>query len=461
MMTENQIKDLVNKQKEFYQKGETLSVEFRINQLKKLYDLIKENQYRISNALKSDLGKSETESFMCEIGLVLSEITHMLKNIKKYAKSKRVKTPISQFAAKSFVKPVPYGNVLIVSPWNYPLLLTVLPLVDAIAAGNTVIIKPAAYSPAVSEVIKKIISKEFDESYIAVITGGREENSALFKQKFDFIFFTGSQNVGREVLKSAAENLTPVVLELGGKSPCIVDETADIPLAAKRIVFGKLLNCGQTCVAPDYILCDAKVRDTFISEAVKQIKLQYGKEPIKNNDYGRIINEKHFDRLMNLIDDKKVVYGGLGDKEKLKIEPTVMKDISFDDKVMREEIFGPIMPVIDFEDFDNMIKMLKSKEKPLALYIFSKNKEHINKVINNLSFGGGCINDTVIHLATCEMGFGGVGESGMGAYHGKIGFDTFSHQKSIVDKKNFIDMPIRYQPYNSKFYKKLLRLFLR
>lgn len=461
MMTENQIKDLVNKQKEFYQKGETLSVEFRINQLKKLYDLIKENQYRISNALKSDLGKSETESFMCEIGLVLSEITHMLKNIKKYAKSKRVKTPISQFAAKSFVKPVPYGNVLIVSPWNYPFLLTVLPLVDAIAAGNTVIIKPAAYSPAVSEVIKKIISKEFDESYIAVITGGREENSALFKQKFDFIFFTGSQNVGREVLKSAAENLTPVVLELGGKSPCIVDETADIPLAAKRIVFGKLLNCGQTCVAPDYILCDAKVRDTFISEAVKQIKLQYGKEPIKNNDYGRIINEKHFDRLMNLIDDKKVVYGGLGDKEKLKIEPTVMKDISFDDKVMREEIFGPIMPVIDFEDFDNMIKMLKSKEKPLALYIFSKNKEHINKVINNLSFGGGCINDTVIHLATCEMGFGGVGESGMGAYHGKIGFDTFSHQKSIVDKKNFIDMPIRYQPYNSKFYKKLLRLFLR
>lgn len=460
-MTENQIKDLVNKQKRFYQNGETLSVEFRIKQLKKLYGLIKENQDRISSALKSDLGKTETECFMCEIGLVLSEITHMLKNIKKYAKSKRVKTPISQFTAKSFVKPMPYGNVLIVSPWNYPFLLTMSPLTDAIAAGNTAIIKPAAYSPAVSEVIKDIISKGFDESYIAVITGGREENAALFKQKFDFIFFTGSQNVGKEVLKSAGDNLTPVVLELGGKSPCIVDETADIPLAAKRIVFGKLLNCGQTCVAPDYILCDTKVKEEFISEAVKQIKLQYGNEPIKNNDYGRIINEKHFDRLMNLIDDKKVVYGGLGDKEKLKIEPTVMKDITFNDKVMQEEIFGPIMPVIDFEDFDDVIKMLKSKEKPLALYIFSKNKAHINKVINDLSYGGGCINDTVIHLATCEMGFGGVGESGMGAYHGKIGFDTFSHQKSVVDKKNFIDIPIRYQPYNSKFYKKILRLFLR
>lgn len=460
-MTENQIKDLVNKQKEFYQNGETLSVEFRLKQLKKLYGLIKENQDRISSALKSDLGKSETESFMCEIGLVLSEITYMLKNIKKYAKSKRVKTSLSQFAAKSFVKPVPYGNVLIVSPWNYPFLLTVSPLVDAIAAGNTAIIKPAAYSPAVSEVIKDIISKGFDESYIAVITGGREENAALFKQKFDFIFFTGSQSVGKEVLKSAAENLTPVVLELGGKSPCIVDETADIPLAAKRIVFGKLLNCGQTCVAPDYILCNTKVKEEFISEAVEQIKSQYGKEPIKNRDYGKIINEKHFDRLMNLIDDKKVVYGGLGDREKLKITPTVMKNITFDDKVMQEEIFGPILPIIDFEDFDDIIKMLRLKEKPLALYIFSKNKAHINKVINNLSYGGGCINDTVIHLATCEMGFGGVGESGMGAYHGKIGFDTFSHQKSVVDKKNFIDMPIRYQPYNSKFYKKLLRLFLR
>lgn len=460
-MTSEEIKALCEAQLAFYKTGATIPVSFRISQLKKLYSAIKKYEAEIAEALYADLGKSDYESFMCETGLTLSEISYMLKRVKKFASPKTVRTPITQFASRSFVKPVPYGNTLIISPWNYPFLLSMEPLVDAIAAGNTAILKPSAYSPFTAAIIKKIVSECFPAQYISVVTGGREENASLLRQKFDFIFFTGSRTVGKEVLLNAAEQLTPTVLELGGKSPCIVDSDADIKLAAKRIVFGKFLNCGQTCVAPDYVLCERTVKDSFIQEVIAQIKLQYGDTPLHNPDYGKIVNQKHFERLCRLIDNDKLCYGGEADPSKLKIAPTVMTDVSYNDPVMQEEIFGPIMPILEYDSFDNLINELKEKEKPLALYIFSENKAHIKRVTDELSYGGGCINDVVIHLATSSMGFGGVGESGMGSYHGRAGFDAFSHKKSIVDKKTFIDLPMRYQPYTSTLYKALPKMLLK
>ncbi len=460
-MNGDEIRKILDAQREYYRSGETLSVDFRIKQLKTLYSAVKKYENEINSALTEDLGKSAFEGFMCETGLVLSEISYMISHVKRFSKRKTVTTPLAQFASHSYVQPMPYGNTLIMSPWNYPFLLSIEPLTDAIAAGNTVILKPSAYSPATSSIIKKIVSECFPEKYVAVITGGRAENSALLEQKFDLVFFTGSQNVGKEVLRHTAENLTPAVLELGGKSPCIVDSSADIKLAAKRIVFGKYLNCGQTCVAPDYVLCENSVKEKFIAEVKNQIKKQFGESPLENKNYGKIINEKHFERICSLIDSKKVVFGGNFNPSERRIAPTVMDNVSYDDAVMGEEIFGPIMPIIGFDDFNFVIDELKTKAKPLALYIFSSKKEHINRATREISYGGGCVNDVIIHLATSEMGFGGVGESGMGAYHGKSGFDAFSHRKSIVDKKTWIDLPIRYQPYCSKLYEKLLHIFLR
>lgn len=428
--------------------------------LEKLYCAIEKYETEISDALKSDLGKSETEGFMCEIGLAKTEISYLLKNLKKFASKQRVKTPLAQFASKSYRIAVPYGNVLIMSPWNYPFLLTVEPLTDAIAAGNTAVLKPSAYSPATSEIIEKIISETFPEEYVSVITGGRKENAALLEKKFDFIFFTGSTSVGKTVLRNAAENLIPAVLELGGKSPCIVDSEAKIPLAAKRIVFGKYLNCGQTCVAPDFVLCHKSVKDEFIAEVKKQISAQFGENPLENENYGKIVNEKHFDRVLGLIDPEKLAFGGGSNREKLKIEPTVLDDVSWNDAVMQEEIFGPIMPIITFEHRDEIYPVLKNRPKPLAFYIFTEDKVFADELIRKLPFGGGCVNDVIIHLATSEMPFGGVGESGMGSYHGKEGFKAFSHTKSIVDKKTWLDLPMRYQPYSEKT-KKLLNIFLK
>ena len=459
-MTNEQIALMLEKQRKYYKSGVTIPVKFRIEQLKKLYATIKKYQTEINDALTSDLGKSHFEGFMCESGLVLSEISYMIRHTKRFAKRKTVATPITNFASHSFKQPVPYGNTLIMSPWNYPFLLTIDPLADAIAAGNTAIVKPSAYSPATSKIIEKIITECFAPEYVAVVTGGRAENQALLDQKFDFVFFTGSQAVGKEVLRHTAEHLTPAVLELGGKSPCIVDASANIKLAAKRIVFGKYLNCGQTCVAPDYILCESSIKAKFIVEVVKQIKKQYGDKPLENKNYGKIINEKHFERLISLIDENKVVVGGETDSETNRIAPTVMDNVTENDAVMGEEIFGPIMPILTFDDFDKLVEDLKDKEKPLALYLFSSNKKHIKRVTTELSYGGGCINDVVVHLATSEMGFGGVGESGMGSYHGRDGFDTFSHCKSVMDKKTWLDLPMRYQPYN-KLYEKLLHMFLK
>ena len=397
---------------------------------------------------------------MCETGMVLEEISYMLKHTPKFAREQRVRTPLAQFHSRSYKKPSPYGVTLIMSPWNYPFMLTLSPLVDALAAGNTAVVKPSAYSPHTSEVLRLILSECFEPQYVAVVTGGRAENTCLLHEHFDYIFFTGSQNVGKEVMRNAAEYLTPVTLELGGKSPCIVDQTADIKLAAKRIVFGKYLNCGQTCVAPDYVYCHRSVKDKLIKEVQKQIRRQYGKQPLHNSDYGKIINEKHFDRILSLIDEKKVVHGGDSDRNTLRIEPTVMDNVSFSDAVMQEEIFGPVMPVLTFDSLDEAIRRINSMPHPLALYLFTSDKKAARKVTARCGFGGGCINDTIIHLATSEMGFGGFGESGMGAYHGKTGFDTFTHYKSIVDKKTWIDLPMRYQPYRKR-NEKMIRFFLK
>ena len=460
-MNPSEIAGVLEAQRKYFKTGATLPVAFRRAMLQRLYQAVAARKAEILAALTVDLGKSDYEGFMCEVGLSLTEISFMLKNLGRFASERRVKTPLAQFASRSYKKSVPYGSVLIMSPWNYPFLLTIDPLANAIAAGNTVILKPSAYSPATSAVITRLVEEIFPPEYVAVVTGGRQENAALLKQKFDMIFFTGSQAVGKEVLRAAAEHLTPAVLELGGKSPCIVDGTAKIKLAAKRIVFGKYLNCGQTCVAPDFILCHASVKDKFVAAVQEEIAVQYGAAPLENPDYGKIINEKHFQRLLGLIQAEKVAVGGKSEPATCQIEPTVLDNVSWDDAVMQEEIFGPVMPILSYESLDEVIATLQDRPKPLALYIFSESKAAVNAVTSRISYGGGCVNDVVIHLATSEMAFGGVGESGMGGYHGQAGFEAFSHTKSIVDKKTWMDLPVRYQPYNRGFYGQLLGLLLR
>ena len=459
-MTREQIHAIVAKQRAWFQTGATLDVEFRLKALDKLGAALRAREAEIAEALRADLGKGTTESFICETGLVLSELGYMRRHLRRYAREKRMPTPLTNFHSRSYVTPSPYGTVLIMSPWNYPLLLALDPLVDAIAAGNTAVVKPSAYSPRTSAVIEALLKECFDEEYVAVVTGGRSENTSLLGEHFDYIFFTGSKAVGHEVMRAAAEHLTPVTLELGGKSPCIVEKTANLKLAARRIVFGKYLNCGQTCVAPDYIYCDRSIKDALIAEIKREIVRQYGEKPLENTAYGRIVSEKHFDRLLGLMDADKLAHGGAHDREALRIEPTVLDGATFEDAAMQQEIFGPILPILTYENLEDAVEKIKSLPHPLALYIFTANKGLAKSVIARCGFGGGCINDVVIHLATSDMGFGGFGESGMGAYHGRTGFDTFSHYKSIVDKKTWLDLPMRYQPYK-KLYEKLIRLFLK
>jgi aldehyde dehydrogenase (NAD+) len=451
----------LQQQRAFFNSGATLDVDFRIHALKQLRDAVYLHEDEIKAALKADLGKSDMESFMCEVGLTLCELSYMLRHIRCFAREHSVYSPITLFASTSYRKPSPYGSVLIMSPWNYPFLLTIDPLIDAIAAGNTVVLKPSDYSPATSEIMARIIEECFPPQYVAVVRGGRKENAGLLSTAFDFVFFTGSQNVGKEVLRHCAERLTPAVLELGGKSPCIVDSSAKIDLAARRIVWGKFLNLGQTCVAPDYILCHESVRDELLWALKREIARQFGANPLANPDYGHIVNDKHFHRLLGLIDLQKVVVGGGVNAETLQIAPTVMGDVTWEDAVMGEEIFGPILPVLTFANIDDVIGMLADKQKPLAFYVFAEDRAVVSKLMSKCRFGGGCVNDVVIHLATSNMPFGGVGDSGMGAYHGKVGFDTFSHTKSIVDKATWVDVPMRYQPFNRAIYGRMMRLFLR
>ena len=459
-MDKLEIEKIAEAERKYFASGETLNIKFRLEMLRKLYKYIKEHEEEIFDALSADLGKGRIESYMCEVGMALSEISYMIKHTRRFAARHRVRTPLAQFCARSFELASPYGCVLIMSPWNYPFLLSVGPLVDAVAAGNCAILKPSAYSPATSELISRMVSEVFAPGHVSVVTGGRAENSALLDTRFDMIFFTGSQAVGREVLRHAAEGLTPAVLELGGKSPVIVDGSAKIELAARRIVFGKLLNCGQTCVAPDHVICHESVKDRLIAAIEREMVRQYGERPLESADYGRIVSQKHFDRLLGLIDREKLVRGGGFDRERLKIEPTLMKDVSYSDAVMGEEIFGPILPVLSYTDKDELIARLLGGPKPLALYVFTEDKSFAREITERLSFGGGCINDVIIHLATSEMGFGGVGESGMGSYHGRRGFEAFSHTKSIVDKKTLIDLPMRYRPYGKRS-ESLIRRFLK
>lgn len=384
----------------------------------------------------------------------------MLKHTRSFSRERTVPTPLAQFHSRSYKKPSPRGVALIMSPWNYPFLLTMEPLVDALAAGCTAVVKPSAYSPHTSKLIAQIIAECFPLHYVAAVTGGRAENACLLVELFDTIFFTGSQNVGREVMRRAAEHLTPVTLELGGKSPCIVEKTANLKLAARRIVFGKYLNCGQTCVAPDYILCHETVKDDLLGYIRQEIIRQFGQEPLDNPNYGKIINEKHFNRLLGLMDSGEIVHGGGVCRETLQIEPTVLDDVTPEDPVMGEEIFGPLLPVLTFRELEEAVAFINARSHPLALYLFTGSKASVKEITARCGFGGGCVNDTIIHLATSEMGFGGFRESGMGAYHGKAGFDAFSHYKSIVDKKTWLDLPMRYQPYN-KLNEKLIRFFLK
>ncbi|MCH5286995.1 MAG: iron-containing alcohol dehydrogenase [Christensenellaceae bacterium] len=454
------IEALVRLQKDYFTRGQTLDMAFRRDALIRLRDAIHLHEEDINAALMADLGKSATETYMCETGMTLAELSYMLKHMNGYARKHYVPTPLSLFSASSFSVKNPRGVTLVMSPWNYPFMLTMEPLIGAIAAGNCCVVKPSAYAPATSAIIRDICRECFPQEYVAVVEGGRAENQTLLDQPFDMIFFTGGVNVGKEVMRRAAERLTPVVLELGGKSPVVVDETAKIPLAAKRIAFGKLLNCGQTCVAPDYILVHRSVHDELIAHLKRQLTAQIGDNALQNPDYAHMVNRKHFDRVMGLIDQSKVVYGGQADAATLRIQPTILDSVTPDDPVMQEEIFGPVIPILTYDSIDEAVQFINSRPHPLACYLFSQDKAVQKRFLRAVPFGGGCINDTIIHLATSRMGFGGVGQSGMGSYHGKRSFDAFSHEKSIVNRHTWMDLPVRYMPYSS-LKDKLLRFFLK
>ena len=454
------ISSIVAAQRAYFGKGETLSPSFRKDALRRLKNAILENEEKIHAALKSDLNKSASESYMCEVGMTLSELSYVLTHLDRWMKPHHVLTPLAQFHARSFTVHNPYGVTLIMSPWNYPFMLTMEPLIGALAAGNCCVLKPSAYAPATSAVIRDLVSECFPPEYVAVVEGGRRENQMLLDQRFDYIFFTGGVTVGKEVMRRAAEHLTPVSLELGGKSPCIVDCTANLDLAAKRIAFGKLLNCGQTCVAPDYLLIDRKIKDEFLGYLKKHITSMIGSDALQNENYVRMVSRKHYDRVMGLIDPDKVIFGGKGNPDTLHIQPTIMDHVTPNDPVMQEEIFGPVLPVITYDTMDEAIDFINNREHPLALYLFSEDKAVQQRFLHAVPFGGGCIGDTIIHLATSRMGFGGVGHSGMGSYHGKKSFETFSHEKSIVNKSTWLDLPFRYMPY-SNIKDKLIRFFLK
>ena len=454
------IQALAAAQRAFFRSGATLDLSFRRQALDRLEAAIRAREGEIQDALGADLNKPPLEGYMCETGLTLAELNYVRRHFARWARPRCVPTPLAQFPAKSRIISQPLGAVLIISPWNYPFLLTLEPLIGAVAAGCCCLVKPSASAPASARVLRALIADAFSPGHVAALSGDREANRTLLDLPFDHIFFTGGAETGRQVMEHAARNLTPVTLELGGKSPCVVDATARLDLAAKRLVFGKLLNCGQTCVAPDYLLIDGRVKDQFLSHVKKWMTAMYGQDPLDNQGYVRMINRKHYDRVMGLIDPAKVVYGGRGDPDTLKIQPTILDGVSPEDPVMQEEIFGPLLPVLTYDTLDRAVEFINSRPHPLALYLFSEDRAAQERFLRQVPFGGGCVNDTIIHLATSRMGFGGVGDSGMGSYHGKLSFDTFSHQKSVVKKSTWMDLPVRYAPYTA-LQEKLLRLFLR
>lgn len=455
----NGISNILKKQRQFFNTDKTKDVDFRIAQLKALRIAIKKYESEILEALRLDLNKANFEGYATEVGLVLEEINYAIKHVRSWARPKRGQTPIVHFLSSSYIATEPYGVVLVMSPWNYPFQLAMSPVVGAMAAGNTVFVKPSEYSFHTSEIIEKIITEIFDEEYMTVVRGGREANKTLLDEKFDYIFFTGGPTVGRVVMASAATHLTPITLELGGKSPCIVDETAHVKLAAKRIVWGKFLNGGQTCVAPDYLLVHSSVKDKLVSEMANYIKIFYGDKPEGNQDYPKAINQKHFERVKGLMDSGKILTGGRVNEETRQIAPTIMDGVTWDSAVMQEEIFGPLLPIMEFDKIEDVIAMLKEHPKPLALYLFTTSKRVEKYVVKHASYGGGCINDVVIHVASHHIPFGGVGESGMGNYHGKNSYKTFAREKGIIKKSNLVDVYLRYPPFKNhlNLLKKLMK----
>lgn len=452
-----EIAELVKAQRTYFETDATKDVAFRVAALTRLRQEILRREKQLLHALQEDLGKAPAEGYMTEVGMVLDELGYLIKHTPRWAKRRRVRTPFAQFPARSFVLKEPYGVALIMAPWNYPFQLTLEPLCGALAAGNCAVVKPSAYAPATSAAIADLLSACFPQEYVAVVQGGREQNSRLLEQKFDYIFFTGGITVGKLVMQSAARNLTPVSLELGGKSPCIVDATADLRLAAKRIAFGKLLNAGQTCVAPDYVLAQHSIKAELVRLLREEMAAMLGEHPERNPEYPAIINEKHFQRLQGLIRSAGVEPSTAPDR---RIAPVVLPDVCEQDPVMGEELFGPILPVLGFDRVADAVRFVKSRPRPLALYLFTKDAGVQRAVLHSVSFGGGCVNDTIIHLATHHMGFGGVGDSGMGSYHGRRSFDTFTHEKSIVSKALWLDLPFRYHPYTEK-KERMVRRFLK
>jgi len=454
------IKNIINKQRAFFNSKKTFNIKRRKELLIKLKKEIENNEKEIENALFKDLGKSEGESYLTELHFIYSELNIAIKNIDKWVKRKSVRSSLLNFPSSDYIIPQPYGITLHISPWNYPFQLSIAPLIGAIAAGNTVILKPSEYSINTSLVLEKIIDNVFPEDLVKVIQGGPEEAAELLNYRWDYIFFTGSLNVGKIVAEKAAKFLTPTTLELGGKNPCIIDETASIKVTAKRIVWGKFINCGQTCIAPDFLIVNEKIKNKLVNEIINQIKHVYGDDPQVSDSYGRIISKKHIDFLSSLLNNENIIYGGKIDSENKYFEPTLVEITDFNSNLMKQEIFGPILPIYKYKDFNEIDEIISRYKDPLALYIFTKKRKFGEKFLNNYSFGGGAINDTVVHIANDRLPFGGVGNSGMGKYHGESTFKTFSHFKPYISKPFWIDLPLRYPPFKKKisFLKKVLKL---
>jgi len=445
------IAEIVTKQRQYFATGITQSLDYRLSQLKLLKQVIQGHQNEIITALQQDLGKPKFEAYTSEVLILLEEINFVLKHLREWMKPQRAKISLGQFPARGLIYPQPLGVVLIIAPWNYPFQLLVNPLIGAIAAGNCVIVKPSELAPHTASLISKLIGENFNPGLVTAIEGGVEVSEALLAEKFDHIFFTGSTRVGKIVMAKAANHLTPVTLELGGKSPCIIDRDVDIKVAAKRVAWGKFFNCGQTCIAPDYMLIHATIYDQFKEALQTAVREFYGEDPQQSPDYGRIINQRHWDRLVNFLTDGEIVIGGKHDRENLYIAPTIVDKITWDSPIMAEEIFGPILPLLPYSDLSEVIEKINDRGRPLALYFFSENTKNQERIINSIPFGGGCINDTIMHLSSPYLPFGGIGDSGMGRYHGKYTFDTFTHYKSILKKSLRFDQQWRYPPYKINF----------
>jgi len=440
---------IIKKQRRFFATGQTKDVEYRLKKLRRLDWWLKHNEKEIGLALKADLNKPSFEAYGTETGVVIDDLRHVMRRLRQWARPELAfAINLKNFPSYGKIYPQPYGVTLIMSPWNYPFMLTVVPLIAAVAAGNCAVVKPSAYSPATSALIARMCAEVFHPAHVKVVQGGRAENQGLLEQRFDKIFFTGSTDVGRLVMQAAAKHLTPVTLELGGKSPCVVDKSVNIKLAAKRIVWGKYLNAGQTCVAPDYVLVHSSIKDKLMYELSAAIVRQFGIEPMQDS-YPRIVNQKHFERLLGLMDGENITFGGNSNAETLQIAPTLLDNPDWDSPVMREEIFGPILPVLTYDTPSQAARLINARPKPLSFYLFTNNPALEKFYFKHISFGGGCVNDTVVHLSVPALPFGGVGDSGMGSYHGKAGFDAFSHKRSVLHKSRLIDIPLRYAPYSN------------